>query len=334
MVDQLQSLGVAYHFEEEIKSILYISMSTQSEVADHGQLKEDLSLAALLFKVLRGNGIPAPNDMLGEFGDRNNLDIRSGNHKDMDGLLALWYDVSASATLPEYMKTMYSTILTTSGTAAGRVHEKQGYDVLPLYMNGWRELCKAFLVEARWQQQGYSPSFEEYLNNGWVTSTGPLLLLHALPTISQDQHHMLNMLSNHGTATIDYPRQVYLSSRIFRLCNDCATHKAETERGDAPSSIACYMIEMGVSEEEARAAVEDAIAEAWKELNHEVIASTGPRSMNLFSSASMANLCLNLARTIHCIYQDGDGITSPMGHMKQLVKDLLFNPIPVYPTEP
>lgn len=116
----------------------------------------------------------------------------------------------------------------------------------------WHELCKAFLVEAQWQRQGYIPSFEEYLSNGWVTSTGPLLLLHALPTITQDQHHIMNMLSNNGTAAIRYPRQVYLSSRIFRLCNDCATHKAETERGDAPSSIACYMREMGVGEEEAR----------------------------------------------------------------------------------
>lgn len=189
-------------------------------------------------------------------------------------------------------------------------------------------------MEARWQQQGYSPSFEEYLSNGWVTSTGPLLLLHALPTITQDQHQVMSMLSNQGTHGIDYPRQVYLSSRIFRLCNDCATHDAETDRGDAPSSIACYMMEMGVSEKEARAAVEDAIAEAWKELNYEVAVSTGRWNMNLVSSPSMANLCLNLARIIHCIYEDGDGITSPMGHMKQLVKDLLFNPIPVYLAQP
>ncbi|OEL26572.1 hypothetical protein BAE44_0012410 [Dichanthelium oligosanthes] len=39
------------------------------------------------------------------------------------------------------------------------------------------------------------PSFGEYLSNGWVTSTGPLLLLHALPaagvTITQQQQLLL-----------------------------------------------------------------------------------------------------------------------------------------------
>lgn len=35
----------------------------------------------------------------------------------------------------------------------------------------------------------------------------------------------------------------------------------------------------------------------------------------------------HLARVIHCIYQDGDGITTPTHRMKRMVKDLLFNPI-------
>jgi len=46
-------------------------------------------------------------------------------------------------------------------------------------------------------------------------------------------------------------------------------------------------------------------------------------------SMTTANLCRNLARIIHCIYQDGDGITSPTHRIKGMVKDLLFNPVPV-----
>ncbi|TVU39522.1 hypothetical protein EJB05_12945, partial [Eragrostis curvula] len=80
-------------------------------------------------------------------------------HGTLDELEA-WCDVSEAA-LPEYMKAMYSAIVSTSVTAAGRVLEKQGYDVLPLYRKGWHELCKAFLVEARWQVQGIVPSFQE-----------------------------------------------------------------------------------------------------------------------------------------------------------------------------
>jgi hypothetical protein len=280
--------------------------------------------------------------------------------------------------LPEYMKAMYSAIWTTSATAADRVLNKHGYDMLPLYKKAvsklllrtidrsidrlclctsfttelrscmqsqWHELCKAFLVEAQWQQQGHMPSFAEYVSNGWVTSTGPLLLLHALPAaVAIPLITQANIDGGNGAGGgIDYPRLVELSSTIFRLCNDCASHEAESERGDAPSSIACCMAEPGCAgEEQARAAVQGVIAETWKALNWEVVAaasgsggndpcccssSSSSATETTESMTSMANLCLNLARIIHCIYQDGDGITSPTHRMKQMVKDLLFNPI-------
>ena len=55
IMDQLQSVGVAYHFEEEITSIL-MSMHVHDA---HVQLKHDLSSTALLFRMLRGHGISA-----------------------------------------------------------------------------------------------------------------------------------------------------------------------------------------------------------------------------------------------------------------------------------
>ncbi|PUZ68148.1 hypothetical protein GQ55_2G001900 [Panicum hallii var. hallii] len=220
----------------------------------------------------------------------------------------------AGDALPEYMRTMYAAIWETSTTAADRVLSKHGCHVLPLFKKQWHELCKAFLVEARWHQRSYRPSFREYLANGWVTSTGPLLLLHALPAagaaaVGSDGDRLLTTL-------------VELSSTIFRLCNDCASHEAESQRGDAPSAIACCMEEAWCAgEEQARAAVQGLIADTWKVFNKEM-SSSADQSM-----AVAADLCRNLARIIHCIYQDGDGITSPTHRMKRMVKDLLFNPV-------
>jgi isoprene synthase len=168
------------------------------------------------------------------------------------------------------------------------------------------------------------PSFAQYVSNGWVTSTGPLLLLHALPAAAAIPRPPIITTA---ACTVDYyPRLVELSSTIFRLCNDCASHEAESERGDAPSSIACCMAEPWCAggEEQARATVQGVIAETWKLLNREVCCSCAEHEESL---TTMANLCLNLARVIHCIYQDGDGITTPTHRMKRMVKDLLFNPI-------
>uniref|UniRef100_A0ACD5TM43 Uncharacterized protein n=4 Tax=Avena sativa TaxID=4498 RepID=A0ACD5TM43_AVESA len=236
------------------------------------------------------------------------------------------WDVSSSAAaaaLPEYMKAMYSAIRSTSTAAADRVMKEQGYDVLPLYKNAWHELCKAFLVEAKWQHGRTMPSLDEYLDNGWITSTGPLLLLHALTmlphTQRQQQDSWLRDRGDDGSKDMVYPRLVELCSMVFRLCNDCATHEAESERGEGPSFIACHMAEAGGgrSEEEARGAVADAVAETLKEVNREVA----------FGSMGAADrLCVNLARIIQCIYRDGDGITSPTDSRKRLVKYLLFTP--------
>ncbi|OQU88291.1 hypothetical protein SORBI_3002G002300 [Sorghum bicolor] len=219
--------------------------------------------------------------------------------------------------LPEYMKAMYSAIWTTSVAAADRVLEKHGYDMLPLYKKAWHELCKAFLVEAQWQQQGHMPSFAEYVSNGWVTSTGPLLLLHALPAagiipITQTQTQTQTQANNGAGAggIVDYPRLVELSSTIFRLCNDCASHEAESERGDAPSSIACCMAEPWCAgEEQARDAVQGVIAETWKALNWEVVVVAASSS-----SGSVGNdndPCCSSSETAESMDDHGQPVPQP-----------------------
>lgn len=233
------------------------------------------------------------------------------------------WDDDALLPLPEYMKAMYSAIRSTSMEAADRVMNEQGYDALPLYKKAWHELCKAFLIEAKWQHEGGMPSLEEYLENGWVTSTGPLLLLHAF-TMLQQQEQTDSWLRNHEDGddmVTAYPKLVELCSMIFRLCNDCATHEAESERGEAASAITCRM-GGATSKEEARAAVADAIAETWKKVNREVALSS---STGTWSAAN--RVCVNLVRTIQCIYQDGDSITSPKDSRKRLVMDMLFTPL-------
>lgn len=49
----------------------------------------------------------------------------------------------------------------------------------------WARLCKAFLVEAEWLSCGHSPSAEEYLKNGVITTGIPVTLIHAFFLLGQ-----------------------------------------------------------------------------------------------------------------------------------------------------
>ncbi|KAM0880294.1 hypothetical protein ACQ4PT_033671 [Festuca glaucescens] len=379
IIGQLQSLSVAYHFEDEITRIL-MSMHVHDA---HLQLKHDLSSTALLFRMLRAHGIPASIEILSAFCDGTG-DLEAANPSlDRDGLVALyeasylafpgeamldrarefavkklqelmpsmkpyhretlrevarwWKDTELGEKLPFARDRLVECFFCAACIApeprlAGcrKALAKVGAlivhldDVYDLYgtLDEWHELCKAFLVEAKWQHERTMPSLDEYLHNGWITSTGPLLLLHAFTILQHTQQLQQDSWlrdDDDGSKDMVYPRPVELCSRVFRLCNDRATHEAESERGEGPSFIACHMAEAGGGggEEEARGAVADAIAATFKEVNREVA---------LGSAGAADSLCVNLARIIQCIYRDGDGITSPTDSRKRLVKDLLFTP--------
>ncbi|KAM7506183.1 hypothetical protein LguiB_005087 [Lonicera macranthoides] len=47
-----------------------------------------------------------------------------------------------------------------------------------LISSQWADFCKALLVEAQWYNKGYTPSLQDYLDNGWISSSGPVLNLH------------------------------------------------------------------------------------------------------------------------------------------------------------
>ncbi|KAJ3674865.1 hypothetical protein LUZ60_005481 [Juncus effusus] len=215
--------------------------------------------------------------------------------------------------LPEYMRPIYATILDTTNEWAEQVLKEEGWDSLPWLKRSWHDLCKAFLTEAKWHYGATIPSLNDYLENGWMSSSGPLMLHHSFTLMGEKE--IAQALSNQEK----YSSLVRSCSMIFRLCNDSATHSAEIERGDAPSSIACYMRGTGVKEHEARLAMHDLTIDTWKKINMDALGDRPfPRS---FADASM-----NLARISHCIYQGGDGLGAPDEEKKKLIKKLFLEP--------
>nr|URM60433.1 (+)-borneol diphosphate synthase [Cinnamomum camphora] len=226
------------------------------------------------------------------------------------------WDIKSIDLLPEYMKICFLALYNTTNEMGYEILKDQGINIIPYLQKGWTDFCKAMLVESKWYYSGYKPSLEEYLNNGWVSSSGPVILVHAFLLSKQPiSTQVLDGLDKN-------PGLIRWPSMIFRLCNDLATYKDEKVRGDAPSSIDCYMKEANVSEMDARNHVEDLIFNSWKKLNEEV------RTVSPYPP-HFINCALNLARVVHCIYQHGDGHTVQDRNTKDRLTSLLVRPIPL-----
>ncbi|KAK6919421.1 Terpene synthase, N-terminal domain [Dillenia turbinata] len=226
------------------------------------------------------------------------------------------WDTKAMDGLPECMKICLSTMIDFADELANLIQSKNDFNALPYLKEAWLNLCKSYLVEARWFSMGYTPKLSEYLENAWTSVGGPAAMAHAYLAMGCTiDKSTLNCL-RHGS------KLLYWSSRITRLSDDLGTSQAEIERGDVAKSIHCYMKEKGASEDEARDYIKNLIAYSWKKMNEDIIDSKSlPKPL--------VNMILNMARTAQCIFQYGDGIGTSGGVTKDRLISLVVKPISI-----
>ncbi|KAL9146567.1 hypothetical protein ABFS82_13G118800 [Erythranthe guttata] len=219
--------------------------------------------------------------------------------------------------LPEPIKRCFSALYDTAYDIDREIQKEKGWNsVLPYLKKVWTDFCKALLVEAKWYNKGHTPSLGEYLENGWISSSGPVLSLHLLFGVGHDFAQTL-LAFNTNQELIRH------ASLVIRLCNDQGTSKAEGERGDAPSSIICYMREENVTEEEARSRIKNIITDSWKKINGLFI-NTTPNSQK-----QIIKYIVNIARVANFIYQNGDGFGVQDRETKEQVFSCLIQPLPL-----
>ncbi|OMO55872.1 hypothetical protein CCACVL1_26939 [Corchorus capsularis] len=208
------------------------------------------------------------------------------------------WDINAIQSLPNYMKICFHALYNSINEMAFDTLKEQDVDVIPLLKKLWTNLCKAYLLEARWYHSGYTPTLKEYIENAWISISGSVLLAHS--------YLITDPITKEGLQGIE----------------EYDPNIDEVKRGDTPKSIQCHMHESGASEEEAREHIRKLIDETWRKMNKDRITKSP-------FSESFIEIAQNLARVAQFIYQYGDGHGIEDGVTKDRVLSLFIHPIPL-----
>ncbi|KAG6528909.1 terpene synthase 10-like [Zingiber officinale] len=223
------------------------------------------------------------------------------------------WDVNAIDKLPDYMKLCFLAVFNTANEAAYEVVKEKDLNVLPYLKRAWTDLCKAYLLEAKWLHgKCTSPTVEEYLENGWMSISGHIFLTHAYcmsPYLTKSD------LENFRT----YPQFLQWSCMNFRLYNDLV----EREKSDGYSSINCLMKEKDVSDAEARKMIMEMIMANWRAMNGNRMNYTTMLEENFKICA------INLDRTAQFFYRGIDRFSEADGEMNDSVASLFVEPIEI-----
>ncbi|KAH7665849.1 Myrcene synthase protein, partial [Dioscorea alata] len=217
--------------------------------------------------------------------------------------------------LPKYMKICFLGLFNSTNETAYELLKMKNVNCIPYLKKSWVELCKAYIVEAKWAHNDYTPKIKEYLENAWIS-------IGAAPAIVYSFFCASETISNEALENLEnYPTIMRQSFLILRLFNDLGTSTEEAKRGDMKKFIQCYMHENSVSEMIAREYIQDLIRETWKQLN------TRHFTINSSYEGSFTNLAIDIARMSHYFFDYGDGFGKPNHENKDRFFSLMVEPI-------
>ncbi|KAL7119304.1 hypothetical protein ACP275_02G055200 [Erythranthe tilingii] len=227
------------------------------------------------------------------------------------------WDIEAMDKLPHYMQICFLALNNFVDELAYRVLKEQRFLVVPHLRKSWADLCNTFLQEAKWYSIDYTPTLEEYIENGLISSSVPVMLSHPFFLVTNPiRDEAVKSLYEHK-----YHKIIQCPSMILRLSNDLATSSDEMKRGDVPKSVECYMNESGADREVVQEYIRSIIYETWKTMNEELrVITDSPFQENFVRSA------VELGRMAQYMYQHGDGYGMQIPEMKDRIANLLFYP--------
>ncbi|XP_028807715.1 probable terpene synthase 2 [Neltuma alba] len=229
------------------------------------------------------------------------------------------WDISPIESLPQCMKVVFEAVVVLCNEME-MVTAKEGTSnfVIPHVKQAFYNLTKAYLMEAKWCNENYIPSYEEYKDNGVVSATFPLQITTFLGLGNLATKEVFDWISTN-------PKIVRAGSLIARLMDDMASHKFEQERGHVASGVECCMKQYRISEEEAYKILDKDIKNYWKDINEECL--NNPHGVPKF----VLGFVLNFAQGIEVVYENQEDRFTNGKSLKHYVVQLLLNPIPIEP---
>nr|O24474.1 RecName: Full=Myrcene synthase, chloroplastic; AltName: Full=Aggmyr; Flags: Precursor [Abies grandis]AAB71084.1 myrcene synthase [Abies grandis] len=215
--------------------------------------------------------------------------------------------------LPEYMKCVYMVVFETVNELTREAEKTQGRNTLNYVRKAWEAYFDSYMEEAKWISNGYLPMFEEYHENGKVSSAYRVATLQPILTLNA-------WLPDYILKGIDFPSRFNdLASSFLRLRGDTRCYKADRDRGEEASCISCYMKDNpGSTEEDALNHINAMVNDIIKELNWELLRSNDNIPMLAKKHA------FDITRALHHLYIYRDGFSVANKETKKLVMETLL----------
>ncbi|GLT97891.1 hypothetical protein SLE2022_154340 [Rubroshorea leprosula] len=223
------------------------------------------------------------------------------------------WDIDVIDQLPEYMKLVYQALLNVYSEMEAKVAKEGRSYAIDYAKESMKKTMKAYLDEAKWRQEDYVPTIEEYMQVALISSAYPMLITNSYVAMGEvATKEAFHWISND-------PKILKASTTICRLMDDIVSHEFEQTRDHVASGVECYMKQYGVSREETVKLFREDVANAWKDINE------GFMKPAIFPMPILT-VVLNFARVIDFIYKDGDSYTNSHT-LKAHIELLLVDPV-------
>ncbi|KAG2677982.1 hypothetical protein I3760_12G121700 [Carya illinoinensis] len=224
------------------------------------------------------------------------------------------WDINCIDQLPQYMKLIYKALLGVYEEIEEEMSKEGRFYRIYYAKEGMKNQVQAYFVEAKWFNEKYVPTFEEYMNNALVSCA-----YSVLTTLS-----FVGMGDIVTKEAFDWvfsrPRMLKAAEIINRLMDDIVSTDFEQQRGHVVSGVECYMKQYGVSKQEAHEEFQRQIVNAWKDMNEELLKPTQV-------PMPLLERVLNLARVMDLLYKNEDAYTHLGGVLIEGITSLLIDPV-------